>query len=110
MRGLRSLSGSTPLILVDGIERDIDMIDPDEVLEVQILKDAAATALYGYKGADGVINVITKRGQYNSRTIRVNYSHIFSNMTDKPKFVDGYLRQSHERGSLQRRAGTVCKI
>ena len=98
VRGLQSLSGSTPLILVDGIERDIDMIDPDEVLEVQILKDAAATALYGYKGADGVINVITKRGQYNSRTIRVNYSHIFSNMTDKPKFVDGptYARAMNE--------------
>ena len=88
VRGLQSLSGSTPLILVDGIERDITMVDPEEVEEVQILKDAAATALYGYKGADGVINVITKRGQYNSQTIRVNYEHIFSNLTNKPKFVD----------------------
>ena len=89
VRGLQSLSGSTPLILVDGIERDITLVDPEEVLEVQILKDAAATALYGYKGADGVINVITKRGEYNSRTIRVNYEHVFSNMTHRPKFVDG---------------------
>lgn len=89
VRGLQSLSGSNPLILVDGIERDIDMIDPEEVLEVQILKDAAATALYGYKGADGVINIITKRGEYNSRTIRVKYEHVFSNLTNKPKFVDG---------------------
>lgn len=88
VRGLQSLSGSTPLILVDGIERDITMIDPDEVSEVQILKDAAATALYGYKGADGVINVITKHGAYNSRTIKINYEHIFSHMTNKPKFVD----------------------
>lgn len=89
VRGLQSLSGSEPLILVDGIERDITMIDPEEVLEVQILKDAAATSLYGYKGADGVINIITKSGEYNSQTIRVNYEHIFSNMTNKPKFVDG---------------------
>ena len=89
IRGLQSLSGSNPLILVDGIERDIDYIDPEEVLEVQLLKDAAATALYGYKGADGVINVITRRGEYNSRTIRVNYEHVFSNMTNRPKFVDG---------------------
>lgn len=88
VRGLQSLSGSAPLILVDGIERDITMVDPEEVEEVQILKDAAATALYGYKGADGVINIITKRGEYNSRVIRVNYEHIFSNMTNKPKFVD----------------------
>ena len=89
IRGLQSLSGSTPLILVDGIERDIDAIDPEEVLEVQLLKDAAATALYGYKGADGVINVITKRGEYNSQHIRVNYEHVFSNLTNKPRFVDG---------------------
>lgn len=89
VRGLQSLSGSTPLILVDGIERDINMIDPEEVTEVQILKDAAATALYGYKGADGVINVITKRGEYNSKVVRINYEHVFSHMTNKPKFVDG---------------------
>lgn len=89
VRGLQSLSGSTPLILVDGIERDINMIDPDEVLEVQILKDASATAIFGYKGADGVINVITKRGEYNSQNIRVNYEHIFSQMTNRPRFVDG---------------------
>lgn len=89
IRGLQSLSGSNPLILVDGIERDITMIDPEEVEEVQILKDAAATALYGYKGADGVINVITKHGEYNSQTIRVNYEHIFSNPTSRPRFVDG---------------------
>lgn len=89
VRGLQSLSGTSPLILVDGVERDITMIDPEEVEEVQILKDAAATALYGYKGADGVINVITKHGEYNSRTIRINYEHVFSNMTKRPKFVDG---------------------
>ncbi|MDE5839360.1 MAG: SusC/RagA family TonB-linked outer membrane protein [Muribaculaceae bacterium] len=89
VRGLQSLSGSTPLILIDGIERDINLVDPEEVLEVQILKDAAATALYGYKGADGVINVITKRGEYNSKVVRINYEHVFSHMTNKPKFVDG---------------------
>lgn len=98
VRGLQSLSGSTPLILVDGIERDIDFIDPEEVQEVQILKDAAATALYGYKGADGVINVITRQGEYNSQTIRVNYEHVFSHMTNKPKFVDGltYMNAMNE--------------
>lgn len=89
VRGLQSLSGSTPLILVDGIERDINLIDPEEVDQVLILKDAAATALYGYKGADGVINVITKRGEYNSKVVRINYEHVFSNMSNRPKFVDG---------------------
>lgn len=98
VRGLQSLSGSNPLILVDGIERDINLIDPEEVEEVQILKDAAATALYGYKGADGVINVITKHGEYNSKVVRINYEHVFSNMTKRPKFVDGptYARAMNE--------------
>ena len=55
VRGLQSLSGSSPLILVDGIERDINFIDPTEVESVTILKDAAAVALYGYKGANGAV-------------------------------------------------------
>lgn len=98
IRGLQSLSGSTPLILVDGIERDIDLLDPEDVEEVQILKDAAATALYGYKGANGVIYVKTKHGQYNSQTIRVNYEHIFEKMTNRPVFVDAptYARAMNE--------------
>lgn len=89
IRGLQSLSGSTPLILVDGIERNIDLIDPDEVEEVQILKDAAATALYGYRGNNGVLLVKTKRGEYNSQKIKVRYDHVFRNMTNRPKMIDG---------------------
>lgn len=98
VRGLQSLSGSSPLILVDGIERDITMLDPEEVEQVMILKDAAATALFGYKGADGVINIITKQGSYNSKVVRVSYEHIFSKMTKKPRFVDAptYARAMNE--------------
>ena len=55
VRGLQSLSGSTPLILVDGIERSIDNVHSQDVESVTVLKDAAATAIYGYKGANGVI-------------------------------------------------------
>lgn len=88
VRGLQSLSTSTPLILVDGIERDISFIDPLEVEEVQILKDAAATALYGTKGANGAILVVTKRGKYNSKEIRVTYDHLFNSQVSKPTFVN----------------------
>ena len=90
VRGLQSLSGSTPLILVDGIERDINNITPEEVDNVQILKDAAAVALYGYKGANGAILVTTKRGKYNSKSITVTLDHVFNFMANKPKFVDAY--------------------
>ena len=89
VRGLQSLSTSTPLILVDGVERDLSIVSPDEVDHVSILKDAAAIALYGYKGANGAILITTKRGQYNSKNIRVTYDHLFNFQTNRPKFVDG---------------------
>ena len=65
VRGLQSLSSNSPLILVDGIERDLNYVTPEEVESIVILKDAAAVAIYGYKGVNGVINVISKRGKYN---------------------------------------------
>ena len=90
VRGLQTLnSNSTPLILVDGIERDISIVSSDEVDHVTILKDAAAVALYGYKGANGAILITTKRGEYNSKNIRVTYDHLFNTQVNRPKFVDG---------------------
>ena len=90
VRGLQSLSTSTPLILVDGIERDITLVSPEEVDHVTILKDAAAVALYGYKGANGAVQIVTKRGKYNSNSIRVNYDHLFNSQIDRPKFVNAH--------------------
>ena len=89
VRGLQSLSTSAPLVLVDGVERDISVVSPEEVDHVSILKDAAAVALYGYKGANGAILVTTKRGEYKSQNIRVSYDHLFNFQTNRPKFVDG---------------------
>lgn len=88
VRGLQSLSGSSPLILVDGIERDINNITPEEVESVTILKDAPAVALYGYKGANGAILVTTKRGKYKSKSVTFTYDHIINYMTRRPKFAD----------------------
>ena len=88
VRGLHSLSGSGALILVDGIERSINDISADEVESVSILKDAAAVALYGYKGANGAILVTTKRGEKGVNKIEVTYDHLFNNLVSTPKFVD----------------------
>lgn len=77
IRGLQSLSTNNPLVLVDGIERDISDLTPEEVESVAILKDAAAVALYGYKGINGVVNITTKRGAYNTREIKFTYDHGF---------------------------------
>lgn len=90
LRGLQSFSGSTPIIMVDGIERDIQYLTADEVESVVVLKDAAAIALYGYKGANGVVNVVTKRGKYNSREINFSYDHAINWQPRRPAFVDAY--------------------
>ena len=89
VRGLQSLSTSTPLILVDGIEREISVVAPEEVESVTILKDAAATALYGYKGSNGAVIITTKRGKYNTTEMSVHYDHLINYQVDRPKFIDG---------------------
>lgn len=88
VRGLQSLSSSTPLVLVDGLERDMSFVTPEEVESVSILKDAAAVALYGYKGVNGAILVTTKRGNYNTREIKFTYDHIINTQSRRPEFVD----------------------
>ena len=88
VRGVQSLSSSSPLTLVDGIERDMSLVSPEEVESVSILKDAAAVALYGYKGTNGVILITTKRGKYESREIKFTYDHVVNFLSRKPEFAD----------------------
>ena len=71
IRGQTSWNGSDPLILVDGIERPISTVDIQSVESISVLKDASATAVYGVKGANGVILITTKRGQEGRAEIGV---------------------------------------
>ncbi len=90
IRGLQSLDNNAPLCVVDGFERNIDIVSPAEVECVTILKDAAAVALYGYKGSNGVVLITTKRGKANTeQTISINYDRTWRFYVDKPEFVDG---------------------
>jgi TonB-linked SusC/RagA family outer membrane protein len=63
IRGLSSWSGSAPLVMVDGVERDFRYLNPNEIETISVLKDASATAVFGAKGANGVILVTTRRGK-----------------------------------------------
>ena len=91
VRGLQTLNdNNAPLILIDGIERDINQLSPEEVENVSILKDAVATALYGYKAINGAILITTKRGEKNTRSIKISYDHNFNQIAHMPKFVDAY--------------------
>jgi TonB-linked SusC/RagA family outer membrane protein len=71
IRGKRTTANGSnvPYILVDGFERDINNMDPNEIESISVLKDAAATAIYGLKGASGVIDVRTKRGKIGKTSI-----------------------------------------
>lgn len=90
IRGLGTTNSKTPLILVDGFERSIDELASEEIASVSVLKDAVATALYGIRGANGVVLVKTKRGAEGAP--RINFSYEFNMATPKylPEFVDGY--------------------
>ena len=90
VRGLQTLNNNNaPLILVDGIEREVSIVTPEEVESVTILKDAAATALYGYKGINGAVLITTKRGKYQTKEMTVHYDHLINYQIDRPKFIDG---------------------
>ena len=73
IRGLGTSNGRAPLVLIDGVASDnLQTINPRDVESVTILKDAAATVLYGMQGGNGIISVITKRGNYGKPRISVN--------------------------------------
>lgn len=110
IRGIQSLNGNTPLILVDGVERAIENVVAEDVESVQILKDAAATALYGYKGANGVVLITTKHGQYNTKSFTFTYDHVFSFLTNKPKMADAatYASAVNEAYRNQGSTGNVA--
>ena len=82
---------ASPLIIVDGFERNFAELDPAEIESFSVLKDAAATAIYGIRGANGVILVNTKRGETNKRSIDFKYNEGVLTPTDcLPDFVDSY--------------------
>lgn len=100
IRGLKTLNGNNGILLVvDGLERDnnwqaLKYITPEEVESVSVLRDAAALALYGYRGVNGVVNIVTKRGKYDTREINFSYDHTFNYMTRKPELADAYTYAS----------------
>ncbi|MGM9767388.1 MAG: SusC/RagA family TonB-linked outer membrane protein [Candidatus Cryptobacteroides sp.] len=72
IRGVSSWVSSSPMVLVDGVERDFNNIDPSEIETISVLKDASATAVFGVRGANGVILITTKRGK--SGRVKVDFS------------------------------------
>ncbi len=79
-----------PLILVDGVEREIKAVDITSVATVSVLKDASATAIYGVKGANGVILITTKRGVEGKARIDVGFNATLKAVSKLPRKYDSY--------------------
>ncbi|MDN5202106.1 SusC/RagA family TonB-linked outer membrane protein [Fulvivirgaceae bacterium BMA10] len=90
VRGISTTGNSSPLVIVDGVQRGFTNLDPNEIESITILKDASAAAVYGVRGANGVILITTKRGEKGKPTI--SYSAEFSSQqpTRLPEFLDSY--------------------
>ena len=92
IRGAGSLTdaASAPLILVDGVERSFTQMDPNEIESVTVLKDASATAVFGVRGANGVILVTTRRGEEGKARIQLTSSVGITQPTNNLEMADSY--------------------
>ncbi len=82
LRGASTTNGATPLILIDGVPRDnISTLDPNEIASVSILKDASATAVFGVRGANGVIMITTRRGEVGKTELSISADYSLQQFT-----------------------------
>lgn len=88
IRGMGTLNDNSMLVLVDGLERPLSSLVTEEIESVSVLKDAASLALYGLRGANGVLLVKTKRGEIGRSKINVSYHHTFTTPFRMPKFAN----------------------
>lgn len=89
IRGISTFgSNKTPLVLVDGVERDLDLVDVEDIKEFSILKDAAATAVYGVRGANGVVLITTREGIIGKPQINIKFEAGMVQPTKIPDMVD----------------------
>ena len=128
VRGLSSWNGSSPLVLVDGVQRDFTAIDPNEIATISVLKDASATAVFGAKEANGVIVVTTKRGTLGKPKMDFNFSYGLEKATRIPDYITSYTTMSmynialmnnqtfdglisqHDLGEYRTRQHPLCRL
>lgn len=89
IRGVTSINGGSPLVLVDNVPMDLNLVDPNDIDNISVLKDAAASAIYGARAAFGVILVTTKQGKKET-PVKVDYSNnfAFSKVAEKIKKIN----------------------
>lgn len=101
IRGISTFSGAgnDPLVIIDGLPGDMGVLNPNDIESVSLLKDAASAAIYGSRGANGVIVVKTKKGRSGAFTVTYNYNIGISNPTSLPDVISNsaeYMQLSNE--------------
>ena len=104
IRGISTFgAGASALVLIDGVEGDLNTLDPSDIESFTILKDASSTAVYGVRGANGVVLVTTKRGKSGKLNISVKSNVGISYSARTPEYVDGnaYARLANEASAVR---------
>jgi TonB-linked SusC/RagA family outer membrane protein len=105
IRGQNTWNGGQALILVDGVERDMANLDPNEVESISMLKDASATAVFGVKGANGVILITTKRGNAGKMKLSFNYDASAKSISKLPEKLNSYETLLRKNEMIEREVG-----
>ncbi|MFB9865178.1 SusC/RagA family TonB-linked outer membrane protein [Rufibacter immobilis] len=107
IRGISTFSNSLskPLVLVDGVPRPFSDVDPEDIENFSILKDASATAVYGVRGANGVLLITTKSGTAGKPKFNVRYNEGVTRFTKVPEFADGVTYMEMANEALTTRGG-----
>ncbi|MDR2627287.1 MAG: TonB-dependent receptor [Dysgonamonadaceae bacterium] len=98
IRGITTIGDSRPLVIVDGAPADLDNINPNDIENMTVLKDAAAASIYGARAAAGVIVITTKRAKDNRFSLEYNFEYGLEIPTKQPEYADarGYMQTVNE--------------
>lgn len=109
IRGISTFTSqnTSPLVLVDGVERDFNNIDPEDIESFSVLKDASATAVYGVRGANGVIIINTKPGKVGEPQFKVDYYESLITLTRRPQLADAYAYMDAANEAYMNTYGTL---
>src|SRR5690606_20106407 len=106
VRGFTSINGGSPLILINGVPGDINMLNPNDIQEVSVLKDAASSAIYGARGAFGVILITTKKGGDHKPKVSLSMNYAVNKPTVFNDIMDSKERLEYYNTATIRQSGT----
>ena len=107
IRGTVSINGMNPLVLIDNVEGDIDLLNPEDIESMSVLSGPAAAALYGSNAASGVILITTKKGKEGKARIIISNNSTFSNPFIMPEFQNSYINRAGSFASWGDKASSL---